>query len=51
MKPIEFTIEDINNLKVFLDRVELTGKEVPPFNSIVFKINQKIQELQKEENR
>lgn len=32
---IEMNQQDINNLKVFLSRVNLTGEEVPAFNMII----------------
>lgn len=37
---------DLNNLKVFLSRVNLTGKEVPAFNQLI----KSIYEAKPEEN-
>lgn len=42
---IRLTKEDLNNLKVFLDRVDLKGKEVLPFVNIL----KAIQEAKKED--
>jgi hypothetical protein len=42
---IELTTEDINNLIVFMERTELKGNEVPAYNSIVFKLHEKVKEL------
>ncbi len=35
---IDLTPDEMNNLRVFLDRVQLTGKEVPAFIVIQNKI-------------
>ena len=32
---VEFTKVDIDNLKVFLGRVQLTGQEVPAYTQII----------------
>ena len=44
---MKFEQEDLNNLLVFLERIELKGKEVPAYNKIMFNINGTIKELQK----
>lgn len=35
MHSLELTQQELNNLKIFLSRVNLTGQEVPAFNEII----------------
>jgi len=40
---LEITVEDLNNLMVFMERIDLKGKEVPAYNRLVYKMNQAMQ--------
>ena len=40
MLVVKLNEQDLNNLKVFLDRVELKGKEVLPFINIIKALNE-----------
>lgn len=45
---VKVTEQDLNNLKIFLDRVDLKGKEVIPFVNILKAIQEaKEEELEK----
>lgn len=45
MIKLELTMEEINNMMVFMERVELKGKEVPAYNALVYKIQQAVQQI------
>ncbi len=45
MIKVELTMEEINNMMVFMERVELKGKEVPAYNALVYKIQQAVQQI------
>jgi hypothetical protein len=49
MIKLELTMDEINNLMVFLERVELKGKEVPAYNVLVYKTQQAVQKSQQQQ--
>ncbi len=39
MPVVDFTEEELRNLRIFLSRTQLTGQEVPAFIPVMSKIN------------
>lgn len=39
MTTINFTAEELNNIKVFMERVTMSGKEVPAYIAIMNKLH------------
>ena len=40
------TKETLNNILIFLNRVQLTGQEVPVFNSVMIEVRKELEKLQ-----
>ena len=49
MIKIELTSEELNNLMIFMERIDLKGKEVPAFNALTYKIQQSVQKSQQKQ--
>ncbi len=47
MRTLEFTEEQMKNLAVFLNRIQLTGAEVPAYLEIVQAINKPVLDMVK----
>ena len=45
MRTLEFTEDQMKNLAVFLNRVQLSGAEVPAYIEIVQEINESVLEI------
>jgi hypothetical protein len=51
MRTLEFTEEQMKNLAVFLQRVQLTGAEVPAYLEIVQAINKPVLDMAKKSDK